>query len=535
MDTLKLVKKLAAALILVVVGASSLSAQITTNQLLDTLQHTAFNFFWNEANPSNGLIKDRSAQGVPSSIASVGFGLTAICIGADHGWVTRAAARERIAMTLQTFWSGPQGTGESGYAGYKGFFFHFLNMTTATRDWNSELSTIDSGLLFAGILYVREYFNGSDSVETRIRALADSIYFRADWEWFRNYNPGLLMEWKPVTNFGQNQWRGYNEAMIMYILAYGSPTHPITDDYGWQAWTGGYSNTIGAYYGQYYIGFAPLFGHQYSHCWVDFRNIRDGYMQNRGWDYFENSRRATLAQRAYARANPYNFLGYSDSLWGITACDGPNGYKARGAPGPGSDDDGTIAPTAAISSIVFAPEVVIPTIHNFWNTYRTQLWTQYGFRDAFNLTQNWWGPDVIGIDQGPIIIMIENYRTGKVWNVFKQSPYIKEGLSRIGFRPVVTNIPADNINITMEFRLHQNYPNPFNGQTNIVFDLPTTEWVSLHVIDMLGREVATLVHEVKAAGSHSVSWSSGALSSGIYFSRLQAGSRVVSNKMILLR
>ncbi|HEV8538408.1 MAG TPA: glucoamylase family protein, partial [Bacteroidota bacterium] len=303
-----------------------LVAQITTDQLLDTLQHAAFDFFWNEANPSNGLIKDRSASGAPCSIASVGFGLTAICIGVDHGWVARESARDRVLTTLNTFWTGPQGGNESGYTGNYGLYYHFLDMSTSTRTWDSELSTIDTGLLLAGIVFARQYFDGSDSLETQVRALADSIYRRMNWNLMRNGNQGILMGWKPGTGFaGYGQWIGYNEAMIMYILAYGSPTHPITDQYGWQAWTSGYAWQT--QYGYSYVNFPPLFGHQYSHCWIDFRNIADAYMRNRGIDYFENSRRATYAQRAYAIANPLGHTGYSDSLWGITASDGPEGYN----------------------------------------------------------------------------------------------------------------------------------------------------------------------------------------------------------------
>jgi hypothetical protein len=520
--------------------------QIRTEQLLDTLQHTAFLFFWNEANPTNGLIKDRShANGggnAPSSIASVGFGLTAICIGVDRGWVTRSAARDRVLTTLRTFWYSPQGSGSSGYIGHKGFFYHFLDMDSATRTWNSELSSIDTALLFAGILYVREYFDGNDPAEQEIRALADSIYRRADWEWFRNLNPPLLMEWKPETQFGSAQWIGYNEAMIMYILGYGSPTHPITEGPGnaWQAWTSGYSWQT--HYGYSYVIFPPLFGHQYSHCWVDFRGIADTYMRQRGIDYFENSRRATLAQRAYCAANPGGFVGYSDTLWGITASDGPEGYRARGAP-PAYNDNGTITPTAVIGSLPFAPEAVIPTIHNMWNTYRSQLWSRYGFRDAFNLTQNWWASDVIGIDQGPIIIMIENYRTGKVWQTFMRSPYIRTGLSRIGFSPLTTVELFERV--PLAFSLSQNYPNPFsagggsafggNPGTIIRYSIPvgaihvedpapmsigageSSQHVTLKVFNLLGQEVATLVDEVKEPGTHEVRFEGRSLASGVFF------------------
>ena len=503
-------------------------AQISTETLLDTLQYGAFNFFWNEADPSTGLIRDRGPGTAPSSIASVGFGLTALCIGVDHGWQARSAVANRVLTTLQTFWQSPQGSGASGYAGYKGFFYHFLTMDTAVRTWDSELSTIDTGLLLAGILYVQEYFDQDDTVENQIRALADSIFFRADWEWFRNFKEGLIMAWDPVEKFSQNLWRGYNESMIMYILGYGSPTHPLQK--GWGHWTSGYS--WGTQYGYSYVLFPPLFGHQYSHCWIDFRGIQDDYMRTRGIDYFENSRRATLAQQAYSQANPGGWAGYSDSLWGITASDTPTGYRARGAP-PAQDDDGTIAPTAPIGSLPFAPEAVIPTIHNMWNTYGPQLWTQYGFRDAFNLTVDWWDTDIIGIDQGPIIIMIENYRTGKVWETFMKSPYIQTGLQRIGFSPVVS--VEEDEPVPGGFDLGQNYPNPFNPSTTIAFEVPEGGHVRLTVYDALGRLVATLVEEELDAGKQTTTWKADGLSSGVYIYRLNAGAKTLARQMILMK
>lgn len=507
---------------------ASARSQLSTDALLDTLQRGAFDFFWNEANPANGLIRDRGPGTAPSSIASVGFGLTALCIGADHGWQTRAAVRDRVLTTLKTFWNAPQGSGATGYAGYKGFFYHFLDMDTALRTWDSELSNIDTGLLFAGILYVREYFDGADSAETHIRALADSIFFRADWEWFRNFNDALPMEWKPGAGFGTSRWVGYNEAMIMYILGYGSPTHRLQK--GWSAWTGGY--TWETLYGQTYVPFAPLFGHQYSHCWIDFRGIQDAYMRGKGIDYFENSRRATLAQRAYCQANPGGWVGYSDSLWGITASDTPTGYRARGAP-PAQNDDGTIAPTAAIGSLPFAPEAVLPTIHNMWNTYGAQLWTPYGFRDAFNLTVDWWDNDVIGIDQGPIIIMIENYRTGKVWETFMKSPYIQSGLAAIGFSPVVS--VEKEIPFLQGFDLGQNYPNPFNPATTIEFEIEAQSLVTLEIFNVLGQRVAILVDEILDAGKHTATWKPANMKTGIYFYRLTVGMHHRAKRMILLQ
>lgn len=503
---------------------------INDEELLDSLQHSAFRFFWYEANPTNGLIKDRNTSWSPSSIASVGFGLSAICIGVDRGWVTREAAKDRVLTTLKTFWQKPQGSAASGTIGYKGFFYHFIDMNTATRTWNSELSSIDTGLLLAGILDAQQYFVGTDSIETLIRAYADSIYRRVDWNWMRNFSPGIMMEWKPETQFGtMGYWIGYNEAMILYILALGSPTKPVPAT-AWQAWTSGY--TWETYYGYSYIPFAPLFGHQYSHCWIDFRDIRDAYMQWRGIDYFENSRRATLAQRAYCIDNPGNFAGYSDSIWGLTASDGPNGYAARGAPPP-FNDDGTITPTAALSSIPFTPEQSLAVAHKLYNTYRSQLWTKYGFRDAFNLNVNWWGPDVIGIDQGPIIVMIENYLTQSVWKRFMKNPYVRVGLQRSGFEPV-TDVSEPSVSIS-EFKLFQNYPNPFNPNTSIRYCLPERGYVSIKIFNLLGQEIATLIDGIQDAGNKSVAWNAAKFPSGLYIYRLSTNEGIQMKRMLLIK
>jgi hypothetical protein len=503
-------------------------AQISTEALLDTIQHSAFKFFWQEANSSNGLIKDRSANGAPCSIASVGFGLSAICIGVDRGWVTRAAARDRVLTTLNTFWTGPQGSGNS-YIGSFGLFYHFLDMSTATRTWSSELSTIDTGLLLAGIIDAKQYFSGTDSNETRIRALADSIYRRMNWDLMRNFNPGIMLGWSPESGFIRAQWIGYNEATIMYILALGSPTYPV-DFTAWQTWTQGYQ--AGSYFGYSYIIFPPLFGHQYSHCWIDFRNINEPFMAQHGLTYFENSRRATLAQRGYSIANPRGHAGYSDSLWGITASDSPTGYSARGAP-PAQNDDGTIVPTAPISSIPFAPTECIRVARTMWENYRPQLWTQYGFRDAFNLNVNWWDTDIIGIDQGPMIIMIENYRTGRVWQRFMSNPDVQRGLQLAGFTP--TTSVENTKEAPTEFLLDQNFPNPFNPSTTIGFRVQGSGRVRLNVLDLLGREVASLVDEEKEAGSYSVTWNAQNAASGVYYYKLTAGSFTQTKKMLLLQ
>ncbi|MBM2845805.1 MAG: hypothetical protein HW407_1117, partial [Bacteroidetes bacterium] len=298
----------------------------------------------------------------------------------------------------------------------------------------------------------------------------------------------------------------------------------------WLTWTQGYD--WGNYYGYSYVTFAPLFGHQYSHCWIDYRNINDVYMRNRGITYFENSRRATLAQRAYSIDNPFNHAGYSDSLWGITASDTPTGYRARGAP-PAENDDGTITPTAPISSIPFAPDECIKVARTMWEYYRPQIWLEpYGFLDAFNLNVNWWDPWIIGIDQGPIIIMIENYRTGSVWNRFMQNPDVQRGLQRAGFTPITALTEAP---VPLQYALQQNYPNPFNPSTSIRFDISSNAPTTLKVYDVLGNEVATLVNETMSVGSHTVTFDSRSLASGMYFYTLTAGPLSHTRKMMLVK
>gem|GEM_PF-66203 len=423
------------------------------DEFLDYVQQTATDFFWYEASPTTGLIRDRNQTGVASSIASVGFGLTAICNAVDHGWLSRSEARDRTLVTLKTFWEKPQGSASSGTSGYKGFFYHFLDMNTGLRAWSSELSSIDTGLLLAGILDAKQYYTGSDTVEKQIRTLADSIFNRVDWNWMRNSGSSLTMGWFPESGFIGARWIGYNEAMILYFMGLGSPTYAFPLNY-WSSWTSGYSWQT--HYGYSFVNFPPLFGHQYSHCWVDFRNIQDSYMRTKGITYAENTRRATLAQRAYCIANPGSFAGYGSNIWGLTACDGPSGYAARGGP-PAQNDDGTIAPTAAGGSLPFAPEVCIPALREMYSKYRAKIWTGYGFRDAFNIGSDWWGPDVIGIDEGPIAIMIENYRTQKVWNRFMQNPVIQTGLVRAGFAQPTGFTFSDKWNLVSVPKLVSDY------------------------------------------------------------------------------
>jgi hypothetical protein len=429
------------------------------NFSLEELEHRTFNWFWDLVD-KNYQVPDRHPQRNFSSVAATGFGLTAYCIGAERKYITREQAASRVLNTLQFLWNAPQGGGKAGFTGFHGFFYHFLDHENGLRFKNVELSTIDTGLLMAGVISVMSYFDKDNETENAIRKVADDLFRRVEWSWFLNEKKNLSMGYHPEKGFIKAEWIGYNEAMVLLIMAMGSPTHPIPADC-WERWCAPYE--WATFQEQEHVNFEPLFGHQYSHMYIDFKGIQDPYMQQKGIDYFENARRATYANRAYCMANTAKFKNYSASEWGLTACDGAkdttadiNGqrikfmeYSARGAASRRIIDDGTIAPTAAAGSIPFAPEICLPALENMWNKYQnTQLVTQYGFRDAYNPTYTfnlstlrgqagnafWIDPDYLGIDQGPILIQIENYRSQFVWNLMKKNPYIVEGLKKAGFR-----------------------------------------------------------------------------------------------------
>jgi hypothetical protein len=499
-------------------------------EMLEDIQHAAFNYLWTEANPANGMVRDRSQSGSPSSIAAVGFALSSICIGIDHGWITRAQGQARVLETLNHFWTAPQGLAGSGTIGYKGFFYHFLHMGDGLRqwEWDTELSTIDTALLLAGVLDCQQYFNTADATDVQIRTLADNIYRRVDWQWARNpTNNAIRHGWKPSTGYLPYDWIGYSEAMIVNILALGSPTFPVTFA-TWTAWTNGYNFTNPGYGGQSYVVFPPLFGHQYSHCWIDFRNKRDAKMTGYGLDYFENSRRATLAQQAYCIAHP-GPAGYSATLWGISAGDGPTGYRARGAP-PALNDDGTITPTAVVSSLPFAPEICLPTIRNLYDNYPA-LWGTYGFLDGFNLSNGWYGPDFLGIDQGPMVLMIENAFNAGVWLRFMQNPYIQAGMNAAGFVATVGVEDAPRVVLAPI----TSGPNPFQVETRLSFQLPSAGPARLTVHDVTGREVARLVDGWLGAGQHTAILRAEGLANGVYWFRLDAAGMQTKSRGVLMR
>jgi hypothetical protein len=428
--------------------------------LIADLHQRSFRYFWETTDPATGLAPDRWPTPSFASIAAVGFALTAYPIGVVNGWITRDEARTRTLATLEFLAAGPQGDSKSDDSGFHGMFYHFLGTTKGHRFARAELSTIDTALLIGGVLFAQSWFGSDHPGEVRIRALADQLYTAIDWTWITPRAPFMAMGWHPENGFIPHDWNIYNEAMLLYLLALGSPTHALPAE-TWDAWTDRFdAQWTDRWGGEPYVHFAPLFVHQYSHCWIDFRGIQDRYMAKKGIDYFENSRRAVRAQRAYAIANPGGWTGYGPDIWGLTACDGPGdftidiGGRSReffsySARGPDDRDDGTLAPTAAAASIAFEPDLARRAIEAMHGRYGTRIYGKYGFLDSFNPTlkdssaplkhgsvdpkTGWVDGDYLGIDQGAIVVMMENRRTGLVWKTMQRNPHIRRGLQRAGF------------------------------------------------------------------------------------------------------
>jgi hypothetical protein len=419
----------------------------TDAALVDRLQHVAFDYFLRYTNPENGLVADTSVRTSHCSIAAVGFALSSYPPAVERGWIERADAAARIATTLNFFADSNQGQ-ERHATGYRGFYYHFLDMKNGRRAWNSELSLIDTALFLIGVLTAAAYFTGENETETEIRELAQTLYERADWRWALNKGETLSMGWKPGGGFLRWRWQGYDEAILLYVLALASPTHPIPSS-SYDAFAETYTWMMVKDRPFLYAG--PLFIHLFSHAWIDFRDIRDRHMAEKNSDYFANTQIAIEVQRDYAERNPGHFTGYGRDIWGLSACDGPNpsggrhsrryrpkvlGYAARGAPfGP---DDGTIAPWCPLSCLPFDRKAALDGTRAILATYPNLL-LDGRFPGGFNPTLEGPGPEgwvddrSVGIDQGILVMMIENDRTGLIWNLMRQSPIIRKGLERAGF------------------------------------------------------------------------------------------------------
>jgi len=428
-----------------------LNPQGTDAEMLGSLQRVTFEYFRNEFNSQTGLIADTTQPGAPSSIAAVGLGISAYVVAVERAFLSRADAIERTLTILRFFHSSRQGS-EADATGYKGFYYHFLDMRTGRRALRSELSTIDTAILMAGVLTARSYFTRDSKEETEIRELADHLYCRVDWKWALNNGTTICHGWKPESGFLAYRWdSGYSEAIVLYTLAIGSPTFAV-DPKSYRAWTSTFEWR--KIYGVEQVYAGPLFIHQMSHLWLDFRGIHDDFNRKTGIDYFENSRRATHVQRQYGIENPLGFAHYGEHSWGFTASAGPgpaalevNGvqrtfydYIARGAPfGP---DDGTIAPWAVVASLPFAPEIVIGAIRHGIERLNLKDDSGYGFEASFNPTypergrnpHGWVSPWRVGLNQGPIVLMIENFHSEVIWKIIRTCSYIVDGLRSAGFR-----------------------------------------------------------------------------------------------------
>jgi hypothetical protein len=397
---------------------------VEDEQFLDDLEYCTFLYFWEQASPQTGLIKDRcnvrvADTSVAASIASTGFGLTAICIAEKRGFISHEDARLRVIATLDFLWK--------KLPTHRGFFFHFANMETGERIWDSEVSSVDTAILLCGILTCRQHFQDRD-----ISELSHAIFDRVDWTWLSEDIALLPQGWTPEFGFLPYKWDYYSELMMIYLLGMGSPSHPLQPE-AWSAW----KRTIFEYDGLRYIGsFAPLFVHQYSQAWFDFRHKRDKYA-----DYFQNSAIATDVHRRFCVEMSKHFPDYSDDLWGITASDSEKGYVVWGGPPAMGPIDGTVVPAAAGGSLPFLPNATLRVLKNIRDRY-PQAWSRYGFVDAFNPLKKWYDTDIIGIDAGIIMLMAENVRSAFVWETFMKNPEVQRGMDSAGFKSYNPTVPS---------------------------------------------------------------------------------------------
>ena len=411
---------------------------------LAELQNRTLRYFVDLADVESGLVPDSTRENAPASIAATGLGLSCLVVACERGRISRREASRRVLRTLRTFRDGPAADGRGG------FFYHFLDMKSGRRAWRSEVSTIDTCFVLAGALTAQRYFDGDRGTEREVRELADAIYRRVDWRWALAGGRTVSHGWMPGHGFLRARWSGYNEALLLQVLALGSPTHPIPRA-SYAAWTETYRWK--RLYGLDVLYAGPLFIHQLPHVWIDLRGIRDAPMRERGLDYFENSRRATLVQQRYAIRNPRGLEGYGEHVWGLTASDGPGpaelevdgrvrrfwDYRARGVPwGP---DDGTLAPWAVAASLPFTPGLVARTLEEIDRRY-PEVISELGYKCSFNPTypgeekpgRGWVSKGYYGLDQGPVVLMIENFRSGLIWRLMRSCPYVVRGLKRAGFR-----------------------------------------------------------------------------------------------------
>jgi hypothetical protein len=511
----------------------------TTNQmndedLLTMLQEATFRYFWDYAHPVSGLARERLGSGETVTIGGSGFGIMAIPVGIERGFITREQGVQRMLKILNFL----QNTADR----FHGAWSHWLNGTTgdvipfSTYDNGGDL--VETAFMIQGLLAVRQYFNSNSADEIQIRNLITNLWESVEWDWYRRFPTSnfLYWHWSPNYNWQMNMIvRGPNETQIVYLLAIASPTHGVPASLYQNGYTSSPSYLNGnVYYGyKIYVGWpygGPLFFTHYSFLGFDPRDKKDAYA-----NYFLNSRNITLINRAYCIANPMGHQGYGINCWGLTASDDPFGYSVH-EPIP-SRDNGTITPTAALSSMPYTPQESIDAFKHLYHTYGNKIWGSFGFKDAFNVSQNWYANSYLAIDQGPIIVMVENYRSGLLWNKFMANPEIQPMLNAIGFVPDSTTNIVEDVSKDYSFKLLGNYPNPFNPSTSIRFELPSNQRVKVNIYNVLGENVKELFGGELTAGMNELVWNGSndlgdICQSGIYLYRIESGGNVLSGKMI---
>jgi len=520
-------------------GISASTESMTDEELLTMVQEATFRFFWDYAHPVSGLTRER----IPVSENLVttggsGFGVMAILVGIDRGFITREQGVERMQKILDFL--------DNAADRYHGAWSHWMNGTTgetipfSTQDDGGDL--VETAFMIQGLLAARAYFDGTEPDEQQIRQMITDLWESVEWDWYRRSEDSdvLYWHWSPNYEWAMNfPLRGWNETMITYILGVASPTYGVPAIMYEEGWAGSPSYDNGEeYYGhKLYVGngtAGPLFFTHYSFLGFDPRYKKDAHA-----NYFIHNRNQTLVNRAYCIENPGGYEGYGENSWGLTASEDPFGYLAH-EPSEGRDN-GTLTPTAALSSMPYTPEESMGVLKHFYREYGDELWGPLGYYDAINPSEDWASASYLAIDQGPIIIMIENHRSRLLWDLFMSNQEIRTALDSIGFVPDSTQvgIGVDPAN-PLEFKLEGNYPNPFNPQTTIRFTIPRPSEVSIAIYNIRGELVEIVAERLFSTGSHEVTWTPGNVeqkfySSGIYFYRVSTPEKEKAGKMLLLK
>lgn len=508
---------------------SASTKAMTDDEMLDMLQESTFRYFWNHAHPISGLTRERHGSGNTVTIGGSGFGIMSIIVGINRGFITREEGAARI-LQISNFLNNADR--------FHGAWSHWLNGETGKvipfSQYDDGGDLVETAFLVQGLLTAREYFITDNTVENEIQTLITELWETVEWDWYRRTETSNVLYWHWSPNY---EWQmnfpltGFNETMIVYLLAIASPTHGVPASLYHNGWVSSNYLNGKTFYGiLQYVGWdygGPLFFTHYSYLGFDPREKKDSYT-----NYFINNRNIALIQNKYCEANPGGYTGYSAETWGLTASDDPYvGYLAHE---PVNRDNGTLSPTAALSSMPYTPNESMAAFKSFYNTYGEDLWGSYGFKDAFNPGLNWTAGSFLAIDQGPIIIMVENSRTALLWNLFMANPEIQPMLDAIGFVEDLTDI-GEETSMELNFKLYENYPNPFNPSTHIKYSIPNTTDVKLEVFNLIGEKISTLVNEVKQPGTYDVTFSAGNMSSGVYFYKISTNEFSDVKKLMLLK